>query len=96
MCYPGELTTSRTISSWTLWFVYEVYEYGKRGGDTAEFKDLIDRILTHFGGYANHDGLLERIPTIFVEPTRANRWTYDVNYPMNMLWAKVLDCVAEM
>ena len=96
MCYPGELTTSRTISSWTLWFVYEVYEYGKRGGDIAEFKGLIDRILTYFDGYTNCDGLLEKIPTVFVEPTRANRWTYDVNYPMNMLWAKVLDCVSEM
>ncbi len=97
MCYPGDVPRENSIPQWTLWFVAELYEFGKRGGDVEPFRDLVGRILTFFEGYENSDFLLEKLPYWnFVEWSRANDWVKDVNYPTNMLYYRVLKNCAEM
>lgn len=96
-CYPGDNLWDSSIPQWTLWFVMEVYEFSKRGGDPLPFEELIDRILNFFKSYENSDGLLEKLPYWnFVEWTKANNWVQDVNYPTNMLYAGVLRAIARL
>ncbi|MBQ8510476.1 MAG: hypothetical protein IJ493_11280 [Clostridia bacterium] len=94
MCYPGDSANGSTIPQWTMWYIIELAEFGKRGGDTKPYAALLTKILNFFSKYENADGLLENLPGWnFVEWSKANNWTKDVNYPTNMLYVRVLrDC----
>lgn len=97
MCYPGDNLWDSTIPQWTMWYVMEVGEFGKRGGDASRYKEVVGRILGFFEGYENSDGLLEKLPYWnFVEWTKANNWVQDVNYPTNMLYTGVLRVAAKL
>lgn len=97
MCYPGDNLWRTSIPQWTLWYVMELGDFGKRGGDTTPFADLLESILGFFNGYENSDGLLEKLPYWnFIEWTRANQWVQDVSYPTNMLYCAVLRICAEI
>ncbi len=96
--YPSDVRPVREfIPQWTLWYILEVEEYvfvrGHR--DMAEaFRQSIYGLLGFFKQYENEDGLLERLPSRnFVEWSKANQWTWDVNYPTNFLYAQALECV---
>ncbi len=96
--YPSDVRPVREfIPQWTLWYILEVEEYvfvrGHR--DMAEaFHQSIYGLLEFFKRYENEDGLLERLPSRnFVEWSKANEWTWDVNYPTNFLYAQALECV---
>ena len=96
-CYPGDNLWKGSIPQWTMWYVMELGEFGERGGDTAPFNELLEKILAFFAGYENSDGLLERLPYWnFVEWTKANQWVQDVNYPTNMLYCGVLRVSARL
>ncbi len=96
MCYPGEID-SNTIPQWTMWYVAELYEFGERGGDTKPFTELLEKFLAFCEKYENADGLLESLPLWnFVEWSKANSWTKDVNYPTNMLYVHDLRVCAKM
>lgn len=97
MCYPGDNLFKSTIPQWTMWYVMELGEFGRRGGDTKPFRELLGKILGFFEKYENSDGLLEKLPYWnFVEWTKANSWVQDVNYPTNMLYCGVLRSAAEI
>ncbi len=97
MCYPGDNLSDNTIPQWTMWYVMEVGEFAKRGGDAAPYKEIVERILGFFEGYENSDGLLEKLPYWnFVEWTKANSWVQDVNYPTNMLYTGILRVAARL
>ena len=83
-----------------MWFVLELEEYAARSGD----RDLIDRargkvygLVGWFRQYENDLGLLEKLPGwVFVEWSRANDLVQDVNFPSNMLYARMLETVGRL
>ena len=89
------------IPNWNFWFVLELEEFAqKRGGDPALVKAFRPRVLgalAWFERHLNSDGLLEKLPGwVFVEWSKANDLVQDVNYPSNMMYAKMLDAIARM
>ncbi len=100
MCYPAETHqnadgTNRFIPQWAMWYVVEVADYltvRNPSVDKELFRESIDGLMNFFKKYENSDGLLEKLPSWnFVEWSRANSWTHDVNYPTNFLYSKVLE-----
>lgn len=98
-CYPSDYPQCNThfIPQWTMWYILEVEEYiNKRGHkDMAEdFKPSIYGLLNYYKKFENSDGLLEKLEDWnFVEWSKANEWTNDVNYPTQFLYAQVLESV---
>lgn len=83
------------IPQWDLWYVLEVCEYLTERNPKADketFRPSVLGILDFFAQYENELGLLEGLPSWnFVEWSKANDWTQDVNYPTNFLYAQVLE-----
>ena len=95
MCYPADIIhRDEFIPQWDMWYVLELEEYlTKRAPkeDPALFRASVMGILDFLSRYENEDGLLEKLPSWnFVEWSRANKWTKDVNYPTNFLYARTL------
>jgi alpha-L-rhamnosidase len=100
MCYPSDHHDGVYIPNWAMWFVLELEEYYGRSGDRELVDTLRPRVLAlvdFFKQYRNRDGLLEKLPSwVFVEWSKANEFVQDVNYPSNMLYARVLEAVARL
>jgi alpha-L-rhamnosidase len=100
MCYPADHDDGIYIPNWSLWFVLQLEEYGKRSGDramVAAFRPRLHALLDYFKPYENADGLLEKLPSwIFVEWSQANKFVRDVSYPTNMLYASALATMARL
>lgn len=99
MCYPSDLKKDpdgggHHIPQWCMWYVLEVSEYLTNRNKTADpelFRETVENILRYLAKYENEDGLLEDLPSWnFVEWSDANKWTKNVNYPTNFLYAAVL------
>lgn len=98
MCFPTDIRSEkRAIPQWNLWYLIELEEYLNERNPTANreiFRKSVDGLLAFFARYENADGLLERLPEWnFVEWSVANQWTWDVNYPTNLLYAQALESV---
>lgn len=82
------------IPQWTMWLILEIKEYlFERGHEdkVKEFVPLVKGLIKYYKKYENKDGLLENLPSWnFVEWSKANDWTKDVNYPTNFLYAETL------
>ena len=95
MCYPSDHYDGVYIPNWAMWYLVELAEYRRRSGDTdliARAKEKMYALAAFLGRYENEDGLLEKLDSwVFVEWSRANDFTQDVNYPTNMLYAKFLE-----
>jgi alpha-L-rhamnosidase len=100
MCYPADHYDGNFIPNWSLWFIMEVDDYSRRGGDPAlisRLKPRIEKLLDYFSKFENEDGLLEKLERwIFVEWSKANDFVRDVNYPSNMLYAGALHAAARL
>jgi alpha-L-rhamnosidase len=100
MCYPSEHPDGCHIPQWAMWMVLELEEYLLRTGDRTmidRMEPKIDGLLGYFEGFENSDGLLEKLPSWnFIEWSRANQLTEDVNYPTNMLYARMLESAARL
>ncbi|MBQ8529068.1 MAG: hypothetical protein IJ459_04955 [Clostridia bacterium] len=102
MCFPSEQSNGRYIPNWAMWFVIELWDYLERTGDRAlvdAAKDKVYGIVKFFDKYLNSDGLLENLESwVFIEWSICNDDEYvkGVNYPSNMLYAFMLDKVAEL
>src|SRR5690606_24150321 len=97
-CYPGDSPDGRYIPQWALWYVVELEGYFERNklAQKADVKSLCYRLLRFLADYQNEDGLLEKLDRWnFIEWSKANEWVQDVNYPTNMLYAKVLRLVGD-
>lgn len=98
MCYPADHYSGSFIPNWALWFIIQVNDYAKRGGDPlliARLKPRIEGILNYFSRFENEDGLLENLESwIFVEWSEANSFVQDVNYPTNILYSAALSNAA--
>lgn len=95
MTYPANHDNGNYIPNWPLWLILQVGEYERRSGDRKTVEALRPRFeahVAHLMRFRNADGLLEKLPKwVFVEWSRANKLVQDVNYPVNMLWAKALE-----
>ena len=101
MCYPSDADMEgKFIPQWMMWYVLEVEEYlYKRGHEDMKelFRESVYGVLEFFKQYENEEGLLERLPSWnFVEWSKANLWTWDVNYPTNFLYSKMLACIGKI
>jgi alpha-L-rhamnosidase len=94
MCYPADHPDGVCIPNWALWFIIELEEYLGRTGDHDLVGRLQPRVLAligFFDRFLNADGLLEKLESwVFLEWSKANEFTQDVNYPSNMLFAGAL------
>ena len=98
--YPSSIVWSNFIPNYTMWLVMQLEEYVERYDD-REFAELakpkVMGALSFFSRFLNSDGLLEKLPGwVFVEWSRANKLVQDVNYPSNMMYARMLEAVAEL
>ncbi len=96
MCFPSDIKDNHEmIPQWTMWYILEVEDYLTNRNTAADkelFRESICGLLEFYARYENSDGLLEDLPSWnFVEWSRANQWTKNVNYPTNFLYAGVLD-----
>ncbi|MBR4768534.1 MAG: hypothetical protein IK088_06115 [Lachnospiraceae bacterium] len=77
-----------------LMMLLETAEYLELRGHIKEkdvFLPMVTEVLAFFARYENEEDLLERLPSWnFVEWSKANEWTNDVNYPTNFLYSEVL------
>jgi alpha-L-rhamnosidase len=100
MCYPSDHPNHQYIPNWALWFVLQLEEYAQRTGDRALVDALKPRVMAlfdFFKRYRNSDGLLEKLESwVFIEWSKANEFTQDVNYPSNMLYAGALDAAGRL
>lgn len=100
MCYPADHTDGVYIPNWAMWFVLELEEYlaftqDRTLVDLAEQK--VRSLLGFFRRYENADGLLEKLDSwVFVEWSRSNHLVQDVNYPTNMLYARMKRAIAAL
>ena len=96
MCFPSDIKDNgEMIPQWTMWYVLEVEDYLTNRNTTADkelFRESIYNLLDFYARSENSDGLLEDLPSWnFVEWSKANQWTKNVNYPTNFLYAQVLE-----
>ena len=100
MCYPADHFNGEHIPNWIMWYILELEEYYQRTQDT-ELVELakahVYNVLKYFKKFENKDGLLEKLPSwVFVEWSAANDWVQDINFPSNMLYARMLQAVANL
>ncbi len=99
MCYPSQFRKDLYIPNWAMWFVVELKEYLDRTGDrelVERAKNRVYQLLGFFEKYVNEYGLLENLEGwVFVEWSVCNTPEYiaGVNFPSNMLFVYMLDCV---
>lgn len=94
MCYPADQYNSNFIPQWGIWFVLELEQYLDRNpnADKADYKNLCYDMIAFFVSCENVEGFVEKLPGWnFVEWSKANDWVWDVNYPTNMLYARLLE-----
>ena len=98
MCYPSD--TRSFIINWDMFFIIELKEYFQRSGDRElvdKAKDKVYDFLHYLKPYENNSGLLEKLKGwVFVEWSKCNELTQDVNYPTNMMYAYSLETVGEL
>ena len=100
MCYPSDHNDGTYIPNWAMWYVVELEEYLARTGDAGfieEAKDRVLALLSFFRGFENNDGLLEKLKSwVFIEWSKSNELTQDINYPTNMLYCRFKRAIAAL
>ncbi len=100
MCYPSDHYDGTYIPNWAMWYVVELEEYLGRSGDRElvnNAKKRVYELLGFFRGFENKDGLLEKLQSwVFIEWSKSNELTQDINYPTNMLYCKFKKAIANL
>lgn len=93
MCYPADHFDHAFIPNWAMWYVLEFEEYIERSGDRELLEGArtrLYRLLAYFRSFEREDGLLCRLDgVVFVEWSHANALSRDVNFPTNMIYARM-------
>lgn len=101
MCYPSDSEIkAEFIPQWGMWFVLELGDYYRRSKDDVliqKAKTKVDELLQYFKKYENEYGLLECLDGVqMIEWSESKKYMDDVNFPTNMLYAKMLEDIGEM
>lgn len=100
MCYPSNQHDGLFIPNWAMWYVMELREYLDRTGDSELVENAKERmyaLYNYFKGFENELGLLENLKSwVFVEWSMANNLVQNVSFASNMVYAKMLDCMADL
>jgi alpha-L-rhamnosidase len=100
MCYPSDHNDGAYIVNWAMWFVLQLEQYLLRSGDRRMVADLKPRVLallSYLAPFLNEDGLLENLGRhVYVDASEANKYVQGVNYPTNMLYVGMLDCIERL
>lgn len=101
MCYPADFEDDpEYVPQWAMWFVLELADYYERTKDVqlvSLAKPCVDALMAYFKKYENEYGMLERLDGInLIEQSATREYMMDVNFPTNMLYARMLECVSEM
>ena len=102
MCFPSESHDHTFIPNWAMWYVLELFGYFSRTGDESLVllaRPKIEALLSYFAGFENEEGLLEDLRGwVFLEWSVSNDPDYvkGVNFPSNMLYAKMLGCAGAL
>lgn len=100
MCYPSDVIDGAFIPNWAMWYVLELGEYLERTGDVEFIEGVRERVYAlcnYFKSFENEFGLLEKLKGwIFVEWSKCNYLVQDVSFPSNMMYARMLRCVADL
>lgn len=98
--YPGEIVWGNFIPNYMMWLVMQLEEYVGRYGDrefAIQAKPAVLGMICFLRKFKNSDGLLEKLPGwVFVEWSKANQLVQDVNYPSNMMYARMLETCANI
>lgn len=100
MCYPSDHDDGSFIPNWAMWYVLELEDYLRRTGDRAPVdaaRERVYRLAEYFLRFGNESGMLERLDKwVFVEWSRSNDLVNDVNYPTNMLFARMCRAIGSL
>lgn len=100
MCYPSDHRNGSFIPNWAMWLVVELEDRLHRVGDREfilSFRKRVYDLIDWCKQYENADGLLEKLPGwIFVEWSKANDLVQDINFPTNMMYARMLVAAANI
>jgi len=100
MCYPSNVYSGNIVPQWSMWFVVQAAEYMTKRGHMDEkplFKEAFFDLTVYFKEYENEYGLLEKLPGWnFVEWSALNHRVWDVSWPSNMLYAKMLETIGQL
>lgn len=98
--YPGGILWQNFLPTYMMWTVMQLGEYVARYGDRAFAEKARPTVLGIVGflrKFRNADGLLEKLPGwVFIEWSKANQLVQDVNYPSNMMYARMLEACANL
>ena len=99
-CYPSDHGPGDFNPNWPQWFILQLQQYLWRSGDHGLVEALRPRVLKVFDylrPFQNSDGLLEDLQGwVFIEWSKSNDYTKNVNYPSNMLYAATLMAAGKM
>ncbi len=94
MCYPADVVEGGHTPNLPCWLICELEEMQRRGGDRqiiTSFRSKVEEYFRYLNSLRNEFGLLEKVPGwIFIEWSKANEWTQDVNIPFNLLFSDAL------
>ena len=97
-CYPatGDFKNG-ALTTWSFWFVIEIYEYYKRTGDkelTDRFKPRLDAFFDGVSKLCGEHGLFESHSTVFVDWSLSNNheYVYPISCAANVEYACALEC----
>lgn len=100
MCYPADHPDGKFIPNWGLWLILEVYRFEKADpayGMAEKFRERFAKFAGWLSKFIDAEGLLENTDGwCFVEWSRANELTKDVNFPTNMLFCAAMKAMAEL
>lgn len=100
MCYPADFQENHFIPNWAMWFVLELEEYKQRTNDNeliSAARHKMYKLLEYFRRFENEYGLLEKLQAwIFVDWSKSNEFTNDINFPTNMLYAKMKEAMGRL
>ena len=102
MCYPADHNDGVYIPNWPMWWVLELEGYLDRTEDSvlvSKAEEKVEDLLSFYRSFENEDGLLENLSGwVFIEWSKCNDPAYiaGVNFPTNMLYAKVLETAGRL
>lgn len=94
MCYPAEHIDQNYVPQNNLWFILQLADYAKRGGDhilIQLFKYRIDRIFAYLFSFMNkHKLLVDLDGWKFMEWSKVSDFQEGFNFPTNILFSRAL------